>query len=86
MWTREAIVSDLKILEARGEEPDIYQLKAKYGYTLNSEFFPLLEDIRTSTGLELTEFIDGIFARVEDPRDLNFRYGECHCSSCQDDD
>lgn len=84
MWTKEEVVEDLKKIAANGEKPDIYQLKAKYGYTLNSEFFPLLEDIRTSE-LELAEFINGIFARVEDPRDLNFRYGECTCPNCRDD-
>lgn len=85
MWSRERIILDLKQLAARGEKPDIFQLRAKYNYSLNSKFFPLLEDIRTS-GVGLDSFIDGIFERVKDPRDLNFRYGPCNCRRCRGKD
>lgn len=84
IWKMKEIIDDLKELEKKGEEPDIFQLKRKYGYEDNSKFFPLLELIRTE-GFGLDEFIEGIFKRVKDHRDLLFRYGECFCRACRDD-
>jgi len=74
MWTRDEIVEDLKKLAASGEKPDIFQLKMKYGYNLNSELFPLLENIRITVP-ELTGFIGEIFKRVKDLRDLQYIFG-----------
>lgn len=82
-WSRAEILADLRKLKRRRARPDPFSLKAKYGYEENSRFFPILEDIRT-TERNMRKFIDDIFGRVTNKRDLNFRYGECHCDMCHD--
>jgi len=84
-WIKEEIIRDLKEIRARGGEPDPYELKEKYGYELLSEFFPLLESIRTTRWLGLGWFVGEIFRRVTDPRDLNFIFGSCSCEACRED-
>ncbi len=81
MWTREAIVKDLEQLKAAGKKPVPLELKEKYGYLNLSEFFPLLDSIgRESRGLG--SFVDNIFKRVDDRRDLHFRYGRLCTDAC----
>jgi len=82
-WSRAKILADLKKLKKRGAKPNPYSLKFKYGYGRNSEFFPILEGVRT-TERGMRQFIDGIFSRVITDADLNFRSGECHCHMCRD--
>ena len=74
-WSREAIVADLQRLKERGAKPDIFTLKSKYRFEMNSEFFPLLDELGKVRRLGLGGFVEGIFRRVKDPRDLDFRHG-----------
>jgi len=71
-WLYDQIVRDLQELKAQGVKADPYLLKEKYGYEFLSEFFPLLNRIGKEVK-DLKEFIEDIFSKVTDSRDLDFR-------------
>ena len=81
-WNHKKILQDLRNLMGKGKKPDPYLLKVQYGYKLNSEFFPILNHIGKSRRMK--EFVEQIFDRVTDPRDLTFRFGPCNCPTCRD--
>ena len=83
-WNCYKILQDLELLKAKGEKPNPYSLKEKYGYELLSEFFPVLDRIGKDIK-EMREFVEEIFSRVTDPHDLNFRHGPCKCPMCQEE-
>ncbi|PIR58393.1 MAG: hypothetical protein COU70_01095 [Parcubacteria group bacterium CG10_big_fil_rev_8_21_14_0_10_35_15] len=82
-WTLQAIEADLRRLKEAGEKPDAYELKQKYGFANLSAWFRTL-DIFADTIEDLKDFIEEIFSRVEDKRDLNYRKGDCNCANCQE--
>lgn len=80
-WSRERVIADLRGMKARGEEPNIYELKERYGLELLSHICPLLR----RAGIEeedLFIFVQEIFSRVKDHRDLGYILGECRCPDC----
>ena len=85
VWTPAQITEDLRELKKRGEEPDMFALKARYGFTMNSEFFPLMSGLMSSQE-DLAEFIGGVISRIRDSRDRSFLHGSCTCKYCTKDD
>ena len=83
-WSRRRIINDLRKMKDRGETPNPYELKGKYGFRLLSQFFPLLYDVGGKEK-DLVRFVKEIFDKVTDPRDLNYRFGPCHCPNCPPD-
>jgi hypothetical protein len=82
-WSKEKIIADLKMLKRKKAKPDPYELKEKYGFTLLSAFFPLLNCVAKENRRDLWKFIKTILSQVKDSRDLNFLTGECHCDNCK---
>ncbi len=82
-WSLERITMDLRKLREEGIAPDPYALKRKYGFLRLSVFFPTL-DIIADVLPDLKDFIEGIFNRVTDHRDLNYRKGDCTCENCRE--
>ncbi|OGY41754.1 MAG: hypothetical protein A2Y82_02660 [Candidatus Buchananbacteria bacterium RBG_13_36_9] len=82
-WSLREILKDLENLKMKGKKPDPYELKSRYGYELNSEFFPILDAIYRRRGMK--RFVRAILDRAF-PGDLAFRAGRCNCPACRGED
>jgi len=81
-WTMDDIVADLRRSMWEKEKlPVPILLKRRYGFELNSEFFPILVEIQKLFP-DLHGLMEELWKRT-DPRDLSFRGGACTCPKCR---